>query len=305
MKQKRMKNKSPERFSFHELSILLGCANNADAPEIFIGKGLAMLYNGHRELQKILQTDTPYLMEDLRMGSVRKGKIRLTVNLIEREYGAGTFAYISAGSIMQINEMSDDFDLCGIMIGDERLRAALGQATPTLCNGDTPFFTIRPTAEDAATISGMISIIWELINKKNVPDETLNSMISALIHYYNYLKRLESDTVEDWTPRGKQLFNTFINLVNTYAKSERKLQFYADKMCVTARYLSTVVKQTTGITAKEWIDRAVVTNAKVMLKYSDKQVAEVAYALDFPNVSFFCKYFKHATGQTPQEYRNK
>ena len=47
------------------------------------------------------------------------------------------------------------------------------------------------------------------------------------------------------------------------------------------------------------------TNAKIMLKYSSKQVAEIAYALEFPNASFFCKYFKHATGLTPQEYRGK
>ena len=47
------------------------------------------------------------------------------------------------------------------------------------------------------------------------------------------------------------------------------------------------------------------TNAKVMLRYSSRQVAEVAYVLNFPNVSFFCKFFKHATGQTPQEYRGK
>ncbi len=300
-----MKNKSPERFSFYELSLILGCAGSADAPEIFIGKGLAMLYDGHRELQKILQKDTPYLMEDFRMGFIRKGEIRLTVNLIEREYGEGAFAFIPAGSILQINEMSEDFDLCGIMIGDERLRAALGDEMPALCGGGTPFFAVRPADEDAATIRRMFGVIWDLVNKKHVPDATLNGVISALIHYYKFQEQLENDTAKHETPRGKQLFNTFINLVNTHAKNERKLQFYADKMCVTARYLSTVIKQTTGITAKEWIDRAVVTHAKVMLKYSDKQVAEIAYALDFPNVSFFCKYFKHATGQTPQEYRGK
>ena len=81
--------------------------------------------------------------------------------------------------------------------------------------------------------------------------------------------------------------------------------FKGIKMCMTPRYLSTIIKQVSGITAKEWIDRAVVTNAKVMLRYSSRQVAEVAYALNFPNVSFFCKFFKHATGQTPQEYREK
>ncbi len=300
-----MKNKSPERFSFHELKSMMGSIKAENAPVRFIGKDLAMLGEGHKALQKILQPDTPYIMEDCRMGFVRQGKIRLTVNLIEREYGEGTFAFISSGSILQINRMSDDFDLCGMMIGDERLKAALGLSVPKRCGGEASFFTVRPQAEEASTIMRMFATVWELINKKSFPDETLNGLIYAIIHYYNYLDSVETDTAQPETSRGKELFNTFIGLVNTYARRERKLAFYADKMCVTPRYLSTAIKQASGITAKEWIDRAVVTNAKVMLKYSSKQVAEIAYALDFPNVSFFCKYFKHATGMTPQEYRGK
>ena len=300
-----MKNRSPERFSFHELKSVLSGVKPAYAPIKFIGKDIAMLGRDGRALQNILQTDTPYIMEDCRMGFVKRGRIRLTVNLVEREYGAGTFAFISAGSILQINGMSEDFDLRGMMISDARLKAAMGGAMPAWCGGKATFFTIRPADEDAATVRQMFGTVWDLINKERFPDETLNGLIYSIIHYYNYLKNINEDTLQPETSRAKELFNTFIRLVNINAKHECKLQFYADKMCVTPHYLSSVVKQTSGITAKEWIDRAVVTNAKVMLKYSSRQVAEIAYALDFPNVSFFCKYFKHATGQTPQEYRMK
>ena len=300
-----MKNKSPERFSFHELKSMLSGIKSADAPVKFIGKDIAMLGRDGKTLQNILQTDTPYIMEDCRMGFVKSGSIRLMVNLIEREYGEGTFAFISAGSILQINGMSEDFDLCGMMLSDERQKAAMGKAMPTWCSGNATFFTVHPDNEDAATIRQIFSTIWDLINKERFPDETLNGLIHAVIHYYSYLKDIEADTAQPETSRGKELFNTFIRLVNLHSKHERKLPFYADKMCVTPRYLGTIVKQVSGITAKEWIDRAVVTNAKVMLRYSSRQVAEVAYDLNFPNVSFFCKFFKHATGQTPQDYREK
>lgn len=300
-----MKNKSPERFSFHELKSALNYVKTEKSPAMFIGKDMAMLAEGSKAVQEILQRDTPYIMEDCRMGFILHGKAKITVNLIEYEYGVGTFAFISAGSIIQINEVSDDFDLCGIMVGDERLKAAMWKSMPSWCNGNGAFFTVHPSDEDASTIRQIFNTIWLLISKERFPDETLNGLIHGLIHYYNYLKDVESDTAQPETSRGKELFNMFISLVNINAKHERKLQFYADKMCVTPRYLSSVVKQTSGITAKEWIDRAVVTNAKVMLKYGSRQVAEVAYALDFPNISFFCKYFKHLTGQTPQEYRMK
>lgn len=300
-----MKSKSPERLSFHELRSIMGSFKSDRKPIWYIGKGMAMLGGRHNEFQKIFQPDTPYIIEDCRIGYIKSGKISLTVNLIEHEYGAGTFAFISSGSILQISRMSDDFDLCGMMLSDERLKAASDTVLPTWCNGSASFFTIHPQAEDATTILQMFNTIWQLINKERFPDETLNGLIYAIIHYYSYLKSIETDTAQPETSRRNKLFNTFIDLVNANAKHERKLQFYADKMCVTPRYLSTAIKQASGITAKEWIDRAVVTNAKIMLKYSSKQVTEIAYALEFPNASFFCKYFKHATGLTPQEYRGK
>lgn len=300
-----MKNKSPERFSFHELKSALNYVKTEKSPAMFIGKDMAMLAEGSKAVQEILQRDTPYIMEDCRIGFILQGRIRLTVNLIEYEYGVGTFAFISAGSILQINEVSDDFDLCGIMVGDERLKAAMWKSMPSWCNGKSTFFAIHPQAEDAAKIRYLFGTAWKMINKGHFPDEALNGLIYSIIHYYNYLKNIETDTEQPETSRGKELFNTFISLINSNAKHERKLAFYASKMCVTPRYLSSVIKQVSGITAKEWIDRAVVTNAKVMLKYSSKQVAEIAYALNFPNVSFFCKFFKHSTGMTPQEYRNR
>ena len=74
-------------------------------------------------------------------------------------------------------------------------------------------------------------------------------------------------------------------------------------MCITVRYLSTMIRKASGVTAKEWIDRSLVTQAKVMLSYSGRNVAQIADELNFPNASFFCKYFKRLTGCTPQQYR--
>ena len=81
------------------------------------------------------------------------------------------------------------------------------------------------------------------------------------------------------------------------------MAFYADKMCLTDRYLGTVVKAVSGQTGKEWIDRALITSAKVLLKHSDKSIAQIAEELDFLTVSFFCKYFKRLTQITPNQFR--
>ena len=74
-------------------------------------------------------------------------------------------------------------------------------------------------------------------------------------------------------------------------------------MCLTERYLSTIIRQTSGVTAKEWIDRAIITRIKVELKHTDKSVARISDDMNFPNPSFFSKYFKRFTKQTPLEYK--
>lgn len=300
-----MNKKYPERLSFHEIRLIQGEIRHKDNPIKIIGKDIAMILTGHNLFQSLFHTSTPYIMQECRIGMIKSGKAKATINLMEHELSEGTFAFIGSGSILQINELTADFDMTGIMISNERLKMSLGDTIPAWCCENASFFTIQPTNDNAEMISRLFYNVWSLINMEKFPNGTLNGLIYALIHYYNYMKSIETQTIHTEKTRSKEIFDMFIRLVNTYGRHERKLSFYADKMCVTPRYLGTAIKQASGITAKEWIDRAVMTHAKVMLKYSNKQVAEIAYELNFPNVSFFCKYFKQATSLTPQEYRTK
>jgi AraC-like DNA-binding protein len=74
-------------------------------------------------------------------------------------------------------------------------------------------------------------------------------------------------------------------------------------MCLTERYLGTVIRQASGTTAKEWIDLALITRIKVELRHTDKSVTQIAEEMNFPNPSFFSKYFKRLTNMTPAEFR--
>ena len=88
-------------------------------------------------------------------------------------------------------------------------------------------------------------------------------------------------------------------------KKSESVSYYADKMFLTAKHLSTVVKEISGKTAGEWIDSLVVLEAKALLKSSEMSIQEIADELHFANQSFFGKYFKHHTGMSPKEYRRQ
>ena len=105
--------------------------------------------------------------------------------------------------------------------------------------------------------------------------------------------------------QGERLFKNFIyELTNDEVKS-RSVTDYANRLCVTPKYLSAVCKQVTGKTASAYINFYMVKDIKQLLKYSDKSIKEIAQTLGFPNLSFFGKYVKAHLGVSPSAYRKK
>lgn len=106
-------------------------------------------------------------------------------------------------------------------------------------------------------------------------------------------------------PKSRRLtyVHDFINLVHEYHRSERTVAFYADKLFISPKYLSLIIKETIGRSAAEIIDDYVILEAKNLLRFSGKNIQQVSYELNFPNQSSFGKYFKHLTGLSPSEYQ--
>lgn len=94
-----------------------------------------------------------------------------------------------------------------------------------------------------------------------------------------------------------------MNLVQLHHTHERSIAFYADKLFISPKYLSHIIKEATGRSAAAWIDEFVILEAKNMLRFSNKNIQQVAYALNFNTQSSFGKYFKHITGMSPTEYQ--
>lgn len=81
------------------------------------------------------------------------------------------------------------------------------------------------------------------------------------------------------------------------------MAYYADKLCITPKYLTIVVRNTSGMSATEWISRIVINNAKALLTGTQMTVQQISNKLNFPNPSFFGQYFLRHVGKTPKEYR--
>ncbi len=131
------------------------------------------------------------------------------------------------------------------------------------------------------------------------------NLMSALFYQIlEFSHRREEDT-ENERPATRRLsyVNQFMALVKNHFREERSVGFYADKLFISPKYLSLIIKEVTGKSATAWIDQCVILEAKNLLKFSGKNVQQIAYELNFTNQSSFGKYFKHLTGMSPTQYQ--
>jgi AraC-like DNA-binding protein len=105
-------------------------------------------------------------------------------------------------------------------------------------------------------------------------------------------------------PRKDMLVRKFMFMLTKNYRKNRSVNYYARKLCLTPRYLSSVIKEKTGSGASFWINNMVIRQAKSLLKNSQLSVSQISEELNFPNSSFFGQYFKKYTGMTPKKYRD-
>lgn len=158
---------------------------------------------------------------------------------------------------------------------------------------------------DAEGLLAFYRVLSEKINAPRTPflKQKVLCMLQAAL--YEMMDRcLEHKEILPKT-RKEEIMAQFIINVCEHFKENRQVSFYADKMCITSKHLSSVVKEISGRTAGEWIENYVIMEAKILLKSTDLTIQEIADKLNFSNQSFFGKYFRHLTGKSPTTYRKE
>jgi len=241
----------------------------------------------------------PYLIEDYRMGFLVRGELDVTVNLIDYKVKAGQMVFVGRGSIVHLHKVSKETLVKGFILSADLTSQIFPDRKLSLLNSSAIAFLHEATTDDRKFLENILLTTWSLVHTNNYPEVVLHSLISALVSYYDYLYSMTSNHQQ----KDTNLFNQFISLVNQYSDRERSIPFYADKLCLSPRYFSTLIQEQSGKTAKHWIDASVVTRAKVLLRHTPKSISQISAELNFPNDSFFCKFFRRLTGSSPTEYR--
>lgn len=243
----------------------------------------------------------PFFVEDYRIGYLVEGELDANVNLIDYHITSGTMVFIGRGSIAHIHNVSKGAVVKGFILSADMVSQIVSSNQMPLLSSSATAFKHESSSDDRAFFENILHTVWSLIHTEKYPVEVLRSLVLAILNYFNNLHVISNNLSQN----SSGLFNQFIALVNQYSDRERSISFYSDKLCLSPRYFSTLIMEQSGKTAKHWIDAAVVTRAKVMLRHTPKTISQISAELNFPNDSFFCKFFRRLTGTSPSEYRGE
>lgn len=276
-----------------------------------LGNSYAYAHIGPIE-PKVVSDNEPQKIDGMILFLVKEGEVTLEINLEKYVFKANSFAVIHYGALVRfLHTAKKSFDSYFICYTTEFLHginvnfAAI--SVPTFIGHQSPEQVLSSEEADLIVkyfdlmkLNAMAKVNEQV--EKNIASSLTSAMVYQLVQFH-YKRIGQIDSVKGQRSCRNAYVHDFLKLVHIHYQKERAVAFYADKLCISPKYLSLLVKETTGKSAAKWIDDFVLMEAKNLLRFSGKNVQQVAYALNFSNQSSFGKYFKHMTGLSPTEYQ--
>ncbi len=244
-----------------------------------------------------------------------KGHFSLDLNLNTFELKENTLIFIVPGNIIRVSEMElsnlEKFRFFMIAVSREFM-TSLRLDFNHLFNESMIVFNnpcIRLKGDSLRISAKYLELAADLLtsdipNKKDSVGSLLTSVLYLLASIWAQAISVAKQSALAPSARNKMVLDQFLRLVTEYHNTQRNVTFYAEKLCLTPKYLSKIIKSVSGRSAPEWIDSFVILEAKNLLKYSDISIKQIVFRLHFCNQSVFYKFFKSHTGMTPSEYRD-
>lgn len=236
---------------------------------------------------------------------VKEGVGKIEIDLMTYDFAAPCIVNIRQGQIIQNAEVNGNFDASFIVLSKR------------FC--DNLFVLLKDSSSySSASLERVTKIpdklvesfdkfyyhIRDIFNSSHDPNAYQAMVLAIASFFFECGTKCYLPITETSQKSSSRLTEKFLSLVQRFFKNERFLDFYANKLDVSTKHLSRTVKEITGFTAVEWIDRFVILEAKVLLKATTMSIQQISDELHFPSQSFFGKYFKKHVGSSPKDFRN-
>lgn len=248
----------------------------------------------------------PQIMDGIAFAICVKGSGRIRINLREYKIEPCTIIIVLPNSILEVVDQSEDLIVEFLLftfdfISDIKL----------ITDIDIPkkidqMACLKISQEETADLLELHAFIVKRYKKTDFlyREEIARSLLQTLI--YEVLQLYQDQRIEyKVLTRKEKYLQSFVSLLFENHMNERSVYFYADKMFITPKYLSQIIKEASGMHIQQWIDDMVIMAIKALLKSSNMTILQISEEMNFANPSFFGSYFKKRTGMTPLQYRKK
>lgn len=273
--------------------------------DLMAGKDICCLEGEVKAFPKILCK--PFLMNYVGLIVCEKGYFCFDVDKKKFTARAGETVFLSEGNNFSIGELSDDLRVSILFYHIDPIREILGSSIVAMYLYTT--LTPEPcyvwTSGEESDLARYIALLGRHRKSAQNPFDNHECKLLLLALTYRLCSIYSRRIIEEKNVAGHKIdtFIKLIRLIEKYYMQERGAAFYADKLCLSPKYLSALSKSVCGYTVQELVFRAIIRKSIFWLKNTNKSVQEISDDLNFPNASFFGTFFKKQTGLAPSYYR--
>lgn len=249
----------------------------------------------------------PARIEGVLFAFCMQGDAYIHLGLDSYTINRGECLVIFPEQLIQAEKVSDDFNgliFIFSMTYLSQLRIDIQRLLPLFVSvKNNPICQL--SEEEGIALVDYFMMIKKKMKLKNHPDQLkiIQNILEAVFLEIGYIYRRNQGKRIKLSTRKEVLFNQFIHELTIHYKEERSVSYYANKLCITSKYLSSLVKEISDKTPAELIINCVMFESKTLLKSTDMSIQQVSDLLNFPNQSFFGKYFKRYAGISPSQYK--
>lgn len=247
----------------------------------------------------------PYKLKQVLVVLCRQGNGYGAVNLRPIHLQKNSLLIALPSQIVESQKVDEDFKGTFLVLSERFLsRINLGDAYLFLRNVQVnPVYQLDE--KTASVFRSLADLSYNLIlSSENSPGmEEIFGLMARLFYLLSCRIIIPSSPEKEPGQRQGEIMMQFLQLLNLHYKEHREVGFYADKMNMTAKYMTTLVKKASGKPALKWIEDYVILEAKAQLSSTVNTIQQIAFDLNFPSQSLFGRYFKRAVGMSPSDYR--
>lgn len=250
--------------------------------------------------------DEPYLSDATNAIFFYRGSADISINMIDYHVTAPCMVILMEGMIVRQKSRSEDSRFDAVVISKSLTDTILSEAKISVQLHRKVFHDpIFKICGPMQVLKCFHFLLWNILDNEDNPYRLEACKNITLTLFYGFaLSRQDDEDVKPLT-RKDELASDFVSLVRENYREERSVAFYADKMCITPKYLSQAVKDSMGRTALDVIDEFTIVECKTLLKSTNLTIDQISSKMNFSSGSLFGKYFHRITGMSPRAYRSR